>query len=222
MSQSTGNLKERYQLNYTFWTFLRWNHFLELYCHTEKWDEWKKENPHELKLKGKDSFGIWRVKSLLCKEVTADLSSYSSGFRQGLVIALKWWTGNRVSQESRRVIRKMTSQARAGTSCAEHVLAEGNRIILVQVKFQTAELLKNTHLLIKLLSDLTGFARMEWMSFVIEVITICLYDVVIVVCLRLCFTDSVVLQSLPTLSIVDFVLKRLSRGRPRGLSAQRL
>lgn len=55
----------------------------------------------------------------------------------------------------------MASQARAGTSRAEQVLAEGNRIILVQVKFQTAELLKNTHLLIKLLSDLTGFARME-------------------------------------------------------------
>lgn len=60
------------------------------------------------------------------------------------------------------------------------VLAEGNHIILVQVKFQTAEVLKNTHLLIKLLCDLTGFARMEWMSFVIKVITMCLYDVVIV------------------------------------------
>lgn len=171
--------------------------------------------------KGKNSVGLQCVKSFLCKEVTADQSPYSSGFRQGRVIALKWQTGNRVSQEARMWLEKWPLRQELEWAVLK-VLAQGNHIILVQVKFQTAEVLKNTHLLIKLLCDLTGLARMEWMSFVIKVITMRLYDVVIVVCLRLCFTDSVVLQRLPTLSIVDFVLKRLSGSWPWGLSPQRL
>lgn len=36
------NFKERSQLNHIFWTFLRWNHFLRLYCFTGKWNDWKK------------------------------------------------------------------------------------------------------------------------------------------------------------------------------------
>lgn len=51
MSHFPGNFKERSQLNYVFGTFLRWTHFLKLYCFTEKWNDWKKkkESLHRMK-----------------------------------------------------------------------------------------------------------------------------------------------------------------------------
>lgn len=78
-----GNFRERSQLNYIFWTFLRWNHFLRLYCFTEKWNERGKKRIFTEWKRGKDSFGLQRIKSFLCKEVTVDQSSFSAAWAQG-------------------------------------------------------------------------------------------------------------------------------------------
>lgn len=120
--------------------------------------EWKR---------GQDSFGLQHVKSFLCKEVTAVQSLFSSardqGSHRGLWLHLNGEAGTGCHRNHRKV--------KSWNDLCWYVCARRSCIILVQFKFQTAEVLENTHLLIKLQCDLRRIARMEWMSFVIKVMT---------------------------------------------------